>query len=169
MKMINPRMLAIVLVPGLLLSQAALAVSVNITSNLTASPCTVETTSPVSVALPDIDMAKLAAVDSTSTAQSFDLTLKNCPTTTTKVIATYKGKASTLAADSFDNTGTATQLALRLKDNTDVTIEPNASRTVKIDTATNKATFTQSVQMYSKGKVQAGTVIGNIVVDFTYQ
>lgn len=166
---INPRILAAVLFPGLLISHSALAVSVNISSNLKASPCTVETTSTLSVVLPDIDMANLAAADSTSPAQSFDLTLKDCPTSTTKVTATYNGTVSTLAANSFTNTGTATQLALTLKDNTDVIIEPNTSRTESIDSVTKKATFTQKVQMYSKGKVQAGTVIGNIVVGFTYQ
>ena len=168
MKIISPRRLATVLLPGLLMSQAALAVNVNITGKVIASPCTVETADTLSVVLPDVDMATLATAKSSSPEKSFDLTLKECPASTTKVIATYTGAVSAIATDSFNNTGTATKVALWLKNGT-TTIEPNTTRTATVDSATKKATFTQTVQIYSLGSAQAGTVIGNIVVGFTYQ
>ncbi|WP_413501693.1 fimbrial protein [Serratia proteamaculans] len=166
---IKPRFLASLLFPGLLMGHAAMAVTVNITGNVKASPCTVETANSVDLVLPDVDMATLAAADSTTTAQSFDLTLKDCPTSTTKVTATYSGTVSPLSSNSFINTGTATQLVLYLQDSANKEIVPNTSRTVAVNSATKKAIFTQKIQMYSKGKAQAGTVIGNIIVGFTYQ
>ncbi|MFS7241163.1 fimbrial protein [Serratia proteamaculans] len=169
MTIFKPRFLASLLFPGLLMSHAAMAVTVNITGNVLASPCTVETANSVDLVLPDVDMATLAVSGTSTTGQSFDLTLKDCPTSTTKVTATYNGTVSPLVDDSFSNTGTATQVAIWLKDSADTTIKPNTTRTVSINSTTKKATFTQSVRMYSKGKAQAGTVIGNIVVGFTYQ
>ncbi|CAI0939639.1 fimbrial protein [Serratia quinivorans] len=171
MLMIIPRILVAALLPGLLISHAALAdsVTVNISGNVVASPCTVESSSPISVVLPDIDMAKLSAKASTSAAESFELKLKDCPASTTKVIATYSGTAATLSADSFINGGTATQVVLWVKDGDDKTINPNTTRTATIDSKTQKASFKQTVQLYSMGAAQPGTVSGNIVVSFTYQ
>jgi minor fimbrial subunit len=171
MLMMTPRILITTLLSGLLINHAALAdsVTVNISGNVVASPCTVESSSPISVVLPDVDMATLSAAASTSAAESFELKLKDCPASTTKVIASYGGTVSTLATDSFINNGTATQIVLWVKDSDGTTIKPNTTRTATIDSKTKKASFKQTVQLYSKGLAQPGTVSGNIIVSFTYQ
>jgi minor fimbrial subunit len=171
MLMMTSRILATTLLSGLLINHAALAdsVTVNISGNVVASPCTVESTSPLSVVLPDVDMATLASSASTSPAESFELKLKDCPASTTKVTATYGGTVSPLATDSFINSGTATQVMFWVKDDAGSTISPNTTRTTTIDSTTKKATFKQTVRLYSKGAAQPGTVSGNIIVSFTYQ
>lgn len=171
MSMITPRILIATLLPGLLICHVTQAdsVTVNISGNVVASPCTVESTSPLSVVLPDVDMATLATAASTSAEKSFELKLKDCPASTTKVIATYSGTVAPIEKDSFLNTGTATQVVLWVKDDANVTIYPNTTRTVAVDSKTQKAVFTQTVRLYSKGAAQPGTVSGNIIVSFTYQ
>lgn len=164
-------------VAAVFIAPAALAdaVTVNVTGNITASPCTIETTGPVSVVLPDIDVGKLQKKGDTGEAKSFDLKLKDCPSSTTKVVASYSGTASSTETDSFVNQGTAKNVVIWLKDSAGTTIYPNTTRTVTVDGATKTALFTQSARLYATGSaidgtaVTAGTVIGTITVAFTYQ
>jgi minor fimbrial subunit len=171
MLMITPRILVTTLLSGLLINHAALAdsVTVNISGNVVASPCTVESTSPISVVLPDILASELSADGKVGTKVEFELKLKDCPANTTKVTATYGGTASTLSLNSFKNTGTATALVLLVIDDASTIIYPNTTRTATVDTKKQTAVFKQTVQIYAKGAVQPGTVSGNIVVSFTYQ
>lgn len=158
-------------VAAVFIAPAALAdaVTVNVTGNITASPCTIETTGPVSVVLPDIDVGKLQKKGDTSESKTFDLKLKDCPSSTTKVVASYSGTASSVETDSFINQGTAKNVVIWLKDSGGTTINPNTTRTLSVDGATKTALFTQSARLYSSGSATAGTVIGTITVAFTYQ
>lgn len=171
MSMTSLRIIAATLMSGLLISHTALAdsVTVNISGNVVASPCTVESASPLSVVLPDILASDLSANGKVGTKVPFELKLKDCPANTAKVTATYGGTASTLSPNSFKNTGTATALVLLVMDDAGGIIYPNTTRTATVDTKKQTAAFKQTVQIYAKGAVQPGTVIGNIVVSFTYQ
>lgn len=145
------------------------AITVNITGNVIAAPCTIDGATSQDVKLDDIVVSKLQKAGDTGTAKSFDLKLKDCPDSTSRVTASYTGTVSPLYTDSFINTGTAGQLALWLKDSANATILPNSTKQAVVDSKTKTATFTQTVQVYSKGSATPGTVIGNIVVSFTYQ
>ncbi|MEX3238766.1 fimbrial protein [Serratia quinivorans] len=145
------------------------AVTVNITGNVIAAPCVIDGASSQNVTLDDIVVSKLQKSGDTGPFKSFDLKLKDCPAATTKVTASYAGTVSPLSANSFINTGTATQLVLYLQDSASKEIIPNTTRQVDVNTTTKAAVFSQKVQIYSKGSATAGTVIGNIVVSFTYQ
>jgi minor fimbrial subunit len=171
MLMMTSRILATTLLSGLLINHAALAdsVTVNISGNVLASPCTVESSSPISVVLPDIFASDLSADGKVGTKVAFELKLKDCPANTTKVTATYGGTASTLSPNSFKNTGTATELVLLVIDDAGGIIYPNTIRTAAIDSKKQTAVFKQTVQIYAKGAAQPGTVSGNIIVSFTYQ
>ncbi|CAI1672994.1 putative fimbrial protein SthD [Serratia quinivorans] len=145
------------------------AVTVNITGNVIAAPCVIDGAGSLDIKLDDIVVSKLQKSGDTSPFKSFDLKLKDCPAATTKVTASYAGTVSPLSANSFINTGTATQLVLYLQDSASKEIPPNTTRQVDVNTTTKAAVFSQKVQIYSKGSATAGTVIGNIVVSFTYQ
>ncbi|MNN59094.1 hypothetical protein D3C81_1741860 [compost metagenome] len=60
-------------------------------------------------------------------------------------------------------------MALYIQDGASKTITPNTTRQVDVNSTSKTAVFSQKVQIYSKGSATAGTVIGNIVVSFTYQ
>ncbi|MCS4266099.1 fimbrial protein [Serratia sp. BIGb0163] len=145
------------------------AVTLNITGNVIAAPCVIDGASSLDIKLDDIVVSKLQKSGDTSPFKSFDLKLKDCPTATTKVTASYTGTVSPHYSDSFINTGTAGQLALYVQDGASKTITPNTTRQVDVNSTSKTAVFSQKVQIYSKGSATAGTVIGNIVVSFTYQ
>lgn len=156
---------------GLLISPLTQAdsVAVNISGNVVASSCTVKSGSSFSVLLPDIDVLKLAKNGDTSPFVDFDLDLEGCSAGVTKVTATYGGEVSPLSANSFKNTGSATQVVLYLLDSAGVEIRPNATRQVAVDSVARTAKFSQKVQIYAIGASTPGTVSGNIIVSFTYQ
>ncbi|CAI0798856.1 putative fimbrial protein SthD [Serratia quinivorans] len=145
------------------------AVTVNITSNVIAAPCVIDGAGSLDIKLDDIVVSKLQKSGDTGPFKSFDLKLKDCPAATTKVTASYTGTASPLSANSFINTGTASQLVLYLQDSASKEIAPNTTRQVDVNSTSKTAVFSQKVQIYAKGLATAGTVIGNIVVSFTYQ
>ncbi|MBI3311773.1 MAG: type 1 fimbrial protein [Serratia liquefaciens] len=145
------------------------ALTVNISGNVIASPCTLKTSNPLSVVLPDIEATKLSKKGDASPFVSFDMELEGCPASTTKVTASYGGTVSPLSSDSFTNTGTATQVVLYLQDSASKTITPNTSREAPVDSLTHTAKFSQKVQIYAMGAAMPGTVSGNIIVSFTYQ
>ncbi|WP_329906822.1 fimbrial protein [Serratia quinivorans] len=145
------------------------AVTLNITGNVIAAPCVIDGAGSLDIKLDDIVVSKLQKAGDTSPFKSFDLKLKDCPAATTKVTATYTGTAATLSPNSFINSGTATQLVLYVVDNDSKGISPNTTRQATVNSTSKTAVFSQKVQIYSKGSATAGTVIGNIVVSFTYQ
>lgn len=145
------------------------SVAVNITGNVIASSCTVKGSNPHNVVLPDIDVLKLSKKGETSPFVNFDLELEGCSEGVTKVTATYGGTVSPLSADSFKNTGTATQVVLYMLDSAGSEIRPNATRQVVVDSVARTAKFSQKIQIYAMGASTPGTVSGNIVVSFTYQ
>ncbi|WBL72578.1 fimbrial protein [Serratia liquefaciens] len=145
------------------------SLTVNISGNIIAAPCTVKSSNPLNVVLPDIEATKLSTSGSSSPFVSFDLELEGCPASTTKVTATYGGTASSLSTNSFINTGTATQVVLYMQDGAGSEIAPNTTRQVAVDSVARTAKFSQKIQIYAKGASTPGTVSGNIVVSFTYQ
>ncbi|HBK4767638.1 TPA: type 1 fimbrial protein [Serratia liquefaciens] len=156
---------------GLLYSPLTQAdsVTVNISGNVVASSCTVKSSNPLNVVLPDIDMLKLAKKGDSSPFVNFDLELEGCSEGVTKVTATYGGTVSPLSSDSFTNTGTATQVVLYMQDSASTAIYPNTTRQVAVDSVARTAKFSQKIQIYAMGASTPGTVSGNIVVSFTYQ
>lgn len=151
---------------------AADAVTINVTGNIVASPCTVDPDSVTkSVPLGDIQAASMNEAGSGSEWVDFDIKLINCPAGTTSVTATFSGTADTDSpADSYANTGTATKVAVQLE--TSDTEEPLGNgKTSDVDVSSDKtATWGLQTRAFSTaGSVTPGTIASVISVNFTYK
>lgn len=148
-------------------------VTINITGNIKAAPCVVDGASSVPVDLGEIPAPALATVGSASGWKTFKLNLKDCPASTTKVIAGFKGSPDATNAKFYANAGTAgSNVAIELaEDGTNINwLSNGVAMPVKVIAATHNAIFPFAVRANSvKGNVGPGTISAVIQVDFTYQ
>lgn len=162
---------------GILYSGYALADSavVNVNGRLVSSPCTVDTAkSDLTVNLGTFDAPSLAAAGAAGTQKTFNLSLKDCPSSTTVVKAAFSGTAYKADAQAYANTGTATNLGLQVKLYTDpwasITTFPGGTAQANVNTTDHTATFNMTVRPYTKtGGVMPGTINTPVTVTFIYQ
>ncbi|MBL5902944.1 fimbrial protein [Serratia fonticola] len=156
----------------------ATAVDVNITGTVVASPCTVDTAnSNLSVNLGDnIAASDLATAGSYGGVEkTFTISLKDCPASTTKAVATFSGSAYSGEASMFASTGTATGVGVKIKQAaaawTDTTVNPSQGTwTQTVSSTAHTASFPFSARPYtSVGSVPPGTIVSVMQVAFTYQ
>ena len=154
-------------------------VSINITGNVIASPCTVDTAgSTLNVDLGNIPLTDFATAGSYGgTAKAFTVALKDCPASTTKVTAAFSGTAYSGDANLFANstgTGRATNLGVKIKPSgvawTTTTVKPGGTMQANVAASTHTASFAFDTRAYSAtGNVTPGTISSTMQIDFTYQ
>lgn len=178
MENLKENMLLLITMVALLFSTKSIAtpVSVNITGNVLAAPCTFDTiNSQLSVPLGDTLATNLATASSASNHTSFKLVLKDCPVSTTKVTATFDGplNADLAGGNSYASTGTAKGVSVKVKFDADMwasgAFGKNTQKTVNV-AADHTATFPLWAAMYSpSGGATPGTVNTTMTATFTYQ
>lgn len=152
------------------------ATTVNINGNVMAAPCLMDGADSQAVDFETIDASTLKTAGSASAIKFFDLKLKDCPASTTKVTASFIGSADKDNANYFINTGTATGVAVQVKDvpsawaSNTLTPTGGASLTVNINGTEHTAIFPLVARMVSpKGDARSGSVQSAMQVNFTYQ
>ncbi|MDL4623303.1 fimbrial protein [Citrobacter amalonaticus] len=146
-------------------------VTINVTGNVVASPCTLDAAaSNLSPSLGDIQATALSAAGSSSSWVPFDLKLKDCPAGTTKATVTFSGEPDTASpASMYANTGDATMVAVELQDTDGTLLGNGKSATGTIETD-HTYTYKLQTRAYStEGGVFPGTISAVIQATFTYQ
>ncbi|SUW63738.1 long polar fimbrial protein LpfA [Buttiauxella agrestis] len=146
-------------------------VTINISGKIVASPCVVDGSSDINVDLGQtLQAADLSTAGSTSSWVPFTISMKNCPTSTTNVIATFGGTGD--AADLtrlYTNTGTASNVAVELQSNDASNTPLGNTKSMTIPrTGSNTAVFPLQSRVWSKGNASTGTVASVVSVAFTY-
>ncbi|MFI8417430.1 fimbrial protein [Serratia sp. NPDC078593] len=159
-------------------SQFSLAdTQLNIKGTIKASPCTVDTpsSSGITVDLGDnIQASTLATPKSGSEWVPVPIRLKDCPPTTSAVMATFAGTPATEETDLYANTtaaGAATLVQIELADSANEARMGNGkSMAQPVSSATNDATFNLKARAYSSaGGATPGDIVGTVQVSFTYE
>lgn len=152
---------------------SALAVDLNITGTIKASPCTVDSADGQTVNVnlgTDIKAASLSTGGQGSTLVPFTLHLKDCPTSTSSVTATFSGVQADEDATLYKNTGDATKVQIDLQDMSGVRKGNGSTMTATVVQATSDASFPLQARAYTvKGGATPGSVVGTVQVSFTYQ
>lgn len=146
-------------------------VSINITGNVVASPCTVNgSSSNLNVNLgTNIGAATLTTAASGSTLTPFNLALTACPSGTSNVTVTFSGTADTTSTTMYKNTGTATNVAVELSQQGTGTILKNGSTLTKAVQADKTVTYALNARAYSAaGSVMPGNISAVVQANFTY-
>lgn len=152
-------------------------VTINVTGNVIASPCTFDTSaSNLNINLGEKGASELAVAGSSMPEKTFDLAFKDCPASTTKVTATFTGTnddTSTIGT-AFKNTGTATNMVVQIKPVSGSwaadSFQSGSTMTVNVNAAAKTAKFALAARAYTPtGSVNPGTINSSIVADFTYQ
>ena len=146
--------------------------SIAVSGNVVASPCTVDTdTVNKTVELGTLQRRDLQTAGEGGDWQDFDLLLTNCPVGTTKVTALLSGTVDTQDATAWKNSGTSTNMALRIASRDHNTAyAPGASLDQTVNVSSRSASFPLSARMFtSQGSATAGTFQSVMNVDFTWQ
>ncbi|EME8858304.1 type 1 fimbrial protein [Enterobacter mori] len=157
---------------GLLANAYAEDIQIEMTGNIYANTCTVDSASQnLTVNLGQAVAGNFKDVGDTGEWKAFDLTLSKCPSTTTLATATFIGQVDGAHPNKFANTGTASGLALELADRPDkMLIAPQASFSVLVNQDDHTADFPLSARYYATAlPVTAGTFSSVVQVTFIYQ
>ncbi|MGL5389660.1 MAG: fimbrial protein [Serratia sp. (in: enterobacteria)] len=155
---------------GIDISQAD-PTNINITGVVVASPCTVNNNSSnLNVDLgANIQASTLAAAGTGSTLTPFVLALTGCPSGTRNVTVTFSGTADTTATTRYKNTGTATNLAVELSQQTTGTILGNGSSLTQAVQADKTVTYALNARAYSSaGSAMPGSISAVVQANFIY-
>ncbi|HAT4516722.1 MULTISPECIES: fimbrial protein [Serratia] len=143
-----------------------------ITGNIKAAPCEIDgANGTISVNLgDDISAAVLATSGASSPWVEFPLTLKNCPSTTTSVVATFSGTAAEESASLYKSTGSSRRVQIELQNNQGANLGNGKSMTQSVNQATHEAKFNLRARAYStNGGSTPGSIDGALQVTFVYQ
>lgn len=143
-------------------------VTINVTGNIIAQPCQVDSGSKqINVDLGDIDSADVMTNGQVSTPKAFDIKLVNCPKGTSNVLATYTGTGD---GGGWKNTGTATgvQLLLCTLSTCEYNSRISATSTKSYSVTEGSVTIPQWAAVYSSGDGMAGTLAATMTISFTY-
>lgn len=146
--------------------------SISVSGNVVASPCTVDTdTVNKTVELGTVQRRDLQIAGEGGEWHDFDLLLTQCPSGTTKVTATLSGTADPIDATAWKNSGTSTNMALRIASRShSTTYAPGDSLGEPVNVSTRSATFQLSARMFTpQGSAGPGTFQSVMNVDFTWQ
>jgi minor fimbrial subunit len=146
--------------------------SISLSGNVVASPCTVDTdTVNKTVELGSLNSWEMRTAGAASAWQDFELLLTNCPAGTSTVTATLSGSVDIQDVTAWKNSGTSTNMALRIasRDRTIIYVPGNAM-SQNINSSSRSASFLLSARMFTpQGNPSAGTFRSVMNVDFTYQ
>lgn len=162
-----------ILALGGLFSATCSALQIDITGKVVASPCIVNGgDDSLDVNLGDnIQADDLGTAGNATNWKTFTLALTNCPASTTSFSVAFAGTADANDPNSYENTGTATNLKLELTDQTGNTTYSNGTslENVVIPTDTRAYNLLLRTRAVSKGLVMPGTIKGQVQATFTYQ
>jgi minor fimbrial subunit len=150
---------------------SAADVTINVSGKVIASPCTVETASNISVDLgQNLQAADLNASGKYSAWVPISLKVKNCPTSTSNVVATFSGTADTAAATRlYKNTGGASNLAVELQQAVSPYKALGNNQTLTVARAAdNTAEFKLQARAWATGAASTGTIASVVSATFTY-
>lgn len=146
--------------------------SISVSGNVVASPCTIDTnTVNKTVELGTVQRRDLQTAGEGGEWQDFDLLLTNCPAGTTNVTALLSGTVDTQDATAWKNSGTSSNMALRVASRDHNTaFAPGSSLQQSVNISTRSASFPLSARMFTpQGNAAAGTFQSVMNVDFTWQ
>ncbi|MCK6696299.1 fimbrial protein [Enterobacter bugandensis] len=146
--------------------------NINISGQVIASPCVVDTgTVSKVVNLGEDTKQNLINAGDGGVWSDFDLLVQNCPTGTSSVTAKFTGNADTQDPTAWKNSGTSNNVALRIASRDHATTySVNSTMQVNVDNSTRSSTFPLSARMFTpQGNSTAGTFQSVMNVDFTYQ
>lgn len=173
MKNIHEKSVAVfVLACGGLFSTASQAVNIDITGQVVASPCVVNSNN-TSLAVDlgtSIQADDLATSGSATEWKDVVLKLTNCPASTSSFTVSFAGTADT-DTDFYKNTGSALNLKLELTDKVGDSVYKNGASlaNVTIPGSTHAYDLEMRARAVSKGNVMPGTIVGQVQATFTYQ
>lgn len=147
-------------------------VGLNVTGNIVASPCIVDTdTQNKTVDFGKVSTTLLKDAAAGSEWQDFTLLVKDCPAATTKAKVTFSGNPDAEDDTAFDTTGTAQNLAIRLASRDRATVYANNSVvTVDVNAGSHTAEFPLSARVFSPtGNPGVGIFESILNLTFTYQ
>lgn len=152
---------------------AADTVNLKITGTIKASPCTVVADSGNNITVPlgnDIQATSLTAKTG-SEWKPVTMHLTDCPTSTTSVKAEFSGTPAAEETGLYQNTGDAGNVQIELQNAVlNQRVGNGSTMVAPVVSATNDATFSLRARAYSStGDVTPGSVIGTVLVAFTYQ
>lgn len=146
--------------------------SVNVTGQVIASPCVVDTgTVSQLINLGEYMKQNLNNAGDGGEWSDFSLLVKNCPIGTRSVTAKLTGAFDTQDPTAWKNSGTSRNIALRVTSRDHMTIYGvNSTMQINIDNTKHNAIFLLSAKIFTpQGNASAGTFKSVMNVDFTYQ
>lgn len=151
--------------------------TMTMTATVMASPCTLDATdSKTTIDLGNYYADELVNPGSGAGLVYFHLTLKDCPETTSKVIATFQGTDNPDEGNgkSFASTGSAENAGIQLKYSQSGLWENdalhNGSTMISNVASDHTAQFLLATRVFTPvGNATPGTVHSTITVNFTYQ
>lgn len=159
---------------GMGFTGSALAnVTLNINGTVKASPCQVVTDGKGNI---DVKLNGGKAIEAASMAnplshtdfEAFSLTLKDCPTATSKVTATFSGTPADESVDMYKNAGDADSIQIELTDKSE-TLKLGSGATMEVPVVADVATFDLKARAFSlKGGVKPGSINTAVQVAFVY-
>lgn len=163
---------ALLLLLGLISCAHADEIELQMTGNIFANTCTVDSESKnLTVDLGQAATGDFKDVGDTGQWKDFSLKVSHCPATLTLANAFFYGQADSAHPTKFANSGSAKGLALELADRQDnILIAPQASFNVLINQSDHTAEFPLAARYYATSMpVTAGTFSSVVQVTFTYQ
>lgn len=152
-------------------SAQAVDTTINISGKVVASPCQVDGNTSINVDLgQSIEAVDLAPASSSTPWVPFTISMKNCPVSTTNVVATFSGTPDAAGSlNLYKSTGVATNVAVELQ-SSDAAHKPlGDAQTLSIPrSAGNTAVFPLQSRVWSKGNATTGTVASVVSVTFSY-
>lgn len=153
-------------------AMAADTTVINITANIVASPCVVNTTQ-LNIDLKDIQASTLATAGATSGwSDPQKISLINCPATTSSVIATFTGDPATNGdTNGYANEGTGndSSISVQLADDNATPNYLSNGKTSEVAVVNNAADFTVKARLYTSGSAKPGLVASHVNVGFEYK
>lgn len=146
-------------------------VNINITGNVVASPCTVNNgNSNLNVNLGTaIQATDLGAAGSGTALVPLTLALTACPVGTSNVTVAFSGTADSTSPTMYKNTGTATNLAVELSQQTTGTLLSNGATLTQAVQIDKTVTYLLNARAYTAaGSVLPGSITSVVVASFTY-
>ncbi|OAE45238.1 fimbrial protein [Enterobacter cloacae] len=162
-------LLLLVLLSGKVFS--ADSVNVGVTGNIVASPCVFNGGSnSLDVNLGNIQATNMATPGSTSDPVSFSLLFTQCPTGTQRVTVSFTGSPDPVAgADYFLNSGSASHVAIAMRDAQTGTLKGTGSSMTQTIAADRTATMAMQASVKSvTGGATPGSISAVVVMTMQY-
>ena len=146
------------------------SVSIGVTGNIVASPCIFNGGSnSLDVNLGNIQATNMATPGSTSDPVPFSLLFTQCPTGTQSVTVSFGSPDPVAGADYFMNSGSATHVAIAMRDAQTGALKGTGSSMTQTIAADRTATMAMQASVKSiAGGATPGSISGVVVMTMQY-